>query len=109
MSCRISWLLCFTLTQEHSTWNTNWIRSEQYRRGRHTGDIDDQNLGEEMESCKFLLTDTEVENGRHRMFKFVMLSFDLSLFNDKLDYVFKGLKSVCCQSKPCFWVRSEKC
>ena len=55
------------------------------------GDVDDQSLHEEMESCKHFLTDTGGENGRHRVFNCAMLSFDVSLFNDKLDYVFKEL------------------
>ena len=38
------------------------------------------------------MTDTELENGRHRVFNFAMSSFDMSLVNDKLDYVFKELK-----------------
>ena len=33
-----------------------------------------------------------MEQGRHRVFNFAMSSFDISLLNDKLDYVFKGLK-----------------
>ena len=56
------------------------------------GAVDDQSLREELEYCKHFLTDTEMENGRHRVFKFAMLSFDVSLLNDKLDYVFKELK-----------------
>ena len=56
------------------------------------GDVDDQSLREELESCKHLLSDTEMENGRHRVFKLAMSSFDISLLNDKLDYVFKELK-----------------
>ena len=30
LSRRISWLLCCTSTQKHSTWETNWVWSEQY-------------------------------------------------------------------------------
>ena len=33
-----------------------------------------------------------MENGRHRVFKFAMSSFDMCFLNDKLDYVFKELK-----------------
>ena len=33
-----------------------------------------------------------MENGRHRVFNFVLSSFDMSLLNDKGDYVFKELK-----------------
>ena len=56
------------------------------------GDVDDQSLREEMEYCKHFLTDTEMDNGRHRVFSLAMSSFDFSLLNDKLDYVFKELK-----------------
>ena len=56
------------------------------------GDVDDQGLREEFESCKHFLTDTEMEKARHRVFNFAMSSFDMSLLNDKLDYVFKELK-----------------
>ena len=57
------------------------------------GDVDDQSLREELESCKHFLTDTEMENGRHRVFNFAMSSFGISLLNDKLDYILKELKS----------------
>ena len=56
------------------------------------GAVGDQSLREELESCKHFLTDTEMENGRHRVFNFAMSSFDVSLLNNKLDNVFKELK-----------------
>ena len=56
------------------------------------GDVEDESLREELESCKHFLTDTEMENGRHRVFNLAMSSFDMSLLNDILDYVFKELK-----------------
>ena len=56
------------------------------------GDVDDQSLREGLESSKHFLTDTEMEKGRHRIFNFAMSSFDMSLLNGKLDYVFKELK-----------------
>ena len=56
------------------------------------GDVDDPSLREELESCNHFLTDTELENGRHRVFNFAMSSFEMSVLNDKLDYVFKELK-----------------
>ena len=55
------------------------------------GDVGDQSVREELVSCKHFLTDTEMENGRHRVFNFAMSSFDMCLLNDKLDYVFKEL------------------
>ena len=33
-----------------------------------------------------------MENGRHRVINFAMSYFDMSLLNDKLDYLFKELK-----------------
>ena len=56
------------------------------------GDVDNQSLREEMESCKHFLTDTELEIERHRVFNFAMSSFDVSLLNDKVNYVFEELK-----------------
>ena len=56
------------------------------------GDLDDQSLREELESCKHFLTDTEIENGRHRVLNFAMTSFVISLLKVKMDYVFKELK-----------------
>ena len=49
-------------------------------------------LGEKLESCKHFLTDTEMKNGRHRVFNSAMSSFDISLLNDQLDYVLDGMK-----------------
>ena len=56
------------------------------------GDVDDQSLREELEPCRHFLTDSEIENGRHRVFNFATFSFYMSLLNDKLDYAFKELK-----------------
>ena len=39
------------------------------------GDVDDQKWKAELESCKHFLTDTEMENGRHRVFNFAMSFF----------------------------------
>ena len=58
------------------------------------GDLDDQSLREELESCKHFLTDTEMEIGRHRVYNFGMSSFHISLLNNKVDYVFKELKCI---------------
>ena len=56
------------------------------------GDFEDQNSREELKHCKHFLTDTEMENGKHKFSNFAMSSFDISLLKDKLDYVFKELK-----------------
>ena len=58
------------------------------------GDVGDRTLREKLESCEHFLTDTELENGRRRVFNFAMSSLDMSLLNNKLDNVFKELKGV---------------
>ena len=92
MSCRISWLLCFTSTQKHQHGTQIGFGASNINVGDIVGDVDDQSLREEMESCKHFLTDSEMESGRHRVFNFAMSSFDFSSLNDKLDYEFKELK-----------------
>ena len=92
MPCRISRLLCCTSLQKHSTWNTNWIRSEQYWCGGHSGRCWRSGLRKELEFYKRFLTDTQMENGRHRVFNFSTSPFDNTLLNNKLVYVFKELK-----------------
>ena len=92
MSRRISWFLCFTSTQKHSTWNIYWIRSEQYWCGGHSGRCWRSKNERKIGNLQTFLTDTEMEIGKHRVFNFAMLSIDMSLLNGKLDYVFKELK-----------------
>ena len=36
------------------------------------GDVDDKSLKEELETCKRFLLDSEIENGRHRLYNFAM-------------------------------------
>ena len=76
-----------TLKMEHKLDSERAILMEDIVR-----DLDDQSLREELESCKQFLTDTEIEEGRHKVFNFAMSSFDMSLLNNKLDYIFKELK-----------------
>ena len=60
----------------------------------------------ELESCKYFLTDTKMENGRQIVIKFAMSSLDMPLLNDKLDYVFEDMK--CVANLTLHWIRSEK-
>ena len=53
---------------------------------------DDADLKEELQACQHFLVDSEIEEGRHRVFNFAMSAFDNSLINKKLDLVFNGLK-----------------
>ena len=51
---------------------------------------DDADLKEELQACQHFLVDSELEKGRHRVSIFAMSSFDNSLINERLDFVFKG-------------------
>ena len=53
---------------------------------------DDADLKEELQARQHFLVDSEVEEGRHRVFNFAMSAFDNSLINKKLYLVFNGLK-----------------
>ena len=92
MSCRISRHLCFTTRQNTQHGTEIGFGASNFDVEDIVGDVDDQSSREELESCKHFLTDTEMENGRHRTFNFAMSSFEMYLLNDKLDYVFKELK-----------------
>ena len=92
MLCRIFRLLCFTSTQNTQHGTQIGFGASNIDVEDRVGDVDNPSLREELESCKHFLTDTEMENGRHRVFNFAMSSFDISLLKDKLDYVFKDLK-----------------
>ena len=53
---------------------------------------DNADLKEELQACQHFLVVSEPEKGRHRVFNFVMSTFDNSLVNKKLDLLSNGLK-----------------
>ena len=94
MSPRISWLLCFTSTQKHSTWNTNWIWNEQYWCGGHSGRFYDQSLREELQSCRHFLVDSEIQKGRYSVFNFAVNNLTAQFIEENLYRVLDKLKCV---------------
>ena len=56
------------------------------------GDVDDSSLKEELETCKPFLVDSEMENGRHRIYNFAMDNLDRKYLLEKLIVVFDSLK-----------------
>ena len=58
------------------------------------GEIDDDGLKEELETRKHFLVESDMENGRHRVFNFLMDIKDAHTWSQKLDAVFKKLKCV---------------
>ena len=54
-------------------------------------DEDSDQLRDELNACQHFLTDTEMENGRHKVFNFKLSKLDPNLVNEKLDQVFEEL------------------
>ena len=54
---------------------------------------DGEKIKEELSACQHLLVDTEMENGRHKVFNFHMSKLDTKIINHKLEEVFNKLES----------------
>ena len=54
---------------------------------------DGEKLKEELSACQNFLVDTEMENGRHKVFNFQMSKLDTKIINEKLEEVFNKLDS----------------
>ena len=61
------------------------------------GDVDDQSLREELQSCRHFLVDSEMEKGRHSVFNFAVNNLTAQVIEEKLDRVLDKLK---CVAKP---------
>ena len=58
------------------------------------GDVDDQSLREELQSCRHFLVDSEIQKGRHSVFKFAVNNLTAQVIEEKLDRVLDKLKFV---------------
>ena len=56
------------------------------------GDVDDQSLREELQSCRHLLVDSEIRKRRHRVFSFVVNNLTAQVIEEKMDRVLDKLK-----------------
>ena len=61
------------------------------------GDVDDQSLREELQSCRHFLVDSEIQKGRHSVFNFAVSNLTAHVIEEKLDRVLDKLK---CVAKP---------
>ena len=55
------------------------------------GDVDDNCLKDELETCKHFLVDSEIDSGRHRIYNFPMDAGDPKYLSEKLDILFDSL------------------
>ena len=53
---------------------------------------DDKSLEEELQSCRHLWVDSEIQKGRHSVFNFVVNNLTAQVIEDKLDRVLDNLK-----------------
>ena len=51
------------------------------------GDVDDQNLREELKSCRHFLVDSEIQKGRHSVFNFAVNNLTAQVIEENLDLV----------------------
>ena len=58
------------------------------------GDVDNQNLREELQSCRHFLVDSEIQKERHTVFNFAINKLSAQVIEEKLDRVLDKLKSV---------------
>ena len=58
------------------------------------GKVDDQSLREELQSCRNLLVDSEIQKGRHNVFNFAVNNIAAQVIEEKLDHVLYKLKCV---------------
>ena len=58
------------------------------------GDVDDQSLREELQSCRHFLVDSEIQKGRHSLFNFAVNNLTAQVIEEKLDRVLDKLKYV---------------
>ena len=56
------------------------------------GDVDDQSLREELQSCRHFLVDFETQKGRHSVFNFAVNNLAAQVIKEKLDRVLDKLK-----------------
>ena len=58
------------------------------------GDVDDQSLREELQSCRHFLVDSEIQKGRHSVFNFAVSNLTAQVIEEKKDGVLDKLKCV---------------
>ena len=58
------------------------------------GDVDDQSLREELQSCRHFLVDSEMQKGRHSVFNFAVNNLTAQVIEEKFDRVLDKLKCV---------------
>ncbi len=58
------------------------------------GDVDDQSLREELQSCTHFLVDSEKQKGRHTVFNFAVNNLTAQVIEEKLDRVLDELTCV---------------
>ena len=56
------------------------------------GDVDDQSLREELQSCRHFMVDSEIQKGRHSVFNFAVNNLTTQVIEEKLDRVLDKLK-----------------
>ena len=56
------------------------------------GDVEDENLREELGSCQHFLVNSELDSARHKVFNHAVETLNETIVNEKFDHFFNKLK-----------------
>ena len=94
--CHAEFLGFYVLRQQKNTQHGTQIRfgASNIDVEDIVGDVDDQGVREELQSCRHFLVDSEIQKGRHSVFNFVVNNLTTQVMEEKLDRVLDKLKCV---------------
>ena len=82
----------YALRQRKNTQHGSPIKTANVDRDEIINKVDDMNLKEELRSCHHFLVESELEQARHKMFKYAMKNLDATIVDESLDHFFNNLK-----------------
>ena len=94
--CHAEFPGCYALRQHKNTQHGTQIRfgASNIDVENIVGDVDDQSLREELQSCRYFLVDSEIQKGRHSVFNFAVNNLTAQVIEEKLDRVLDKLRCV---------------
>ena len=97
--CHAEFTGFFTLRQHKNTQHGTQIGfgASNIDLGDKVGDVDDQSMREELQSCRHFQVDSGIQKGRHSVFNFAIKNLIAQVIEEKLDRVLDKIK---CVAKP---------
>ena len=92
LSSSFCWLLSLAITQTEGAQRTKSIATKNVDVTQLVGEFDDERLKEKLQTCKYFLVNSEMQNGRHVVFIFATEILVAHTLTKKLDILFVKLK-----------------